>query len=55
MTYNVLLSECFQRNIEVDAKDAREAHNKALDMFQNKEIILNDSDSCGKEVFVEKK
>lgn len=43
-TYQINVTEFRSRTISVEAFDVYEAQNKAIDMYKNKEIVLNEDD-----------
>ena len=52
MIYKVLITETRQRYVSVDAHTLSEAQQRVSDAWHNNEIMLNDNDFEGVEVYV---
>ena len=52
MIYKVAITETRQRYVSVEANTSTEAHRRVSDAWHNGEVILNDDDFEGVEVYV---
>lgn len=48
--YKVMLTETLQRDVEIDADDISDAISIAQEMYDNSEIILDETDYKGVEI-----
>ena len=50
--YRVAVTEIYRKVVSVEAKNEREAHQRAWDAWNNTEIILDENDFTGAEMYV---